>query len=170
MHAMLTLIPWYHWAWIVPLLAGGGYAAFVFRAVLGPFASAVPMLAWQILGALAFVGLVAWWAMAHGEENGKALQLRADTVLIDAANTARDEAISANGTNQATIATLKQSELLCESGRLADQAAQATAMAERNKATVVAQAAYAKARANMDALNAGRCQSTAKRAVCGATP
>lgn len=128
---------------------------------------------WQVwAGVAAFVILGGWHLRsvhAHVVE-AKAEQAKADKALIDASNAQRDAAMAANLANNDTITALQQSQALCESGRIADNAAQAKAMAAREKAATVAQAAYAKARAELDAVAKGRCSSTAKRAVCGATP
>jgi len=170
MGAMLSLIPWYHWTWILPVLAGGGYLGFLFRVPLGLAAKAVPTVVWEWLGALLLVGLLAWWVYAQGNEHGKA----EDAELVTAANQgkaaaeqARDLAIAANETNQSTIHALQDSQAQCEQGRIGDQAKQAKAMADRNAAATAAQKAYAKAQAELDVLHAGRCAAWAAAPACG---
>jgi hypothetical protein len=128
--------------------------------------------AWRVIGIVVGLLLVVWYIEHWGYnravekigEQVKTLEAKVKTV-----ETERDDALGANKTNQSTIAALQGSVAQCEAGRIADQTLQAKAMAERNKATVAAQAQFAKAKADLDALTKGRCSNSVKLPVCGAT-
>lgn len=147
-------------------------------AVVLKFLTGVSLKTWLWVAAIAALG--GWHlhathaARVEGVAEATAkFQPKLDTLTADLADTTRgrDDAVSANGTNQATITALRGSVAMCEAGRLADQSAQARAMAERGRAVVAAQASYAKAIADLDAFTAaGRCKAWDDMPACGVIP
>lgn len=101
---------------------------------------------------------------------GAASQKAKDGKVIVALQADVTNALDANASNIATISALKDSLTSCESGRIADQAAQASAMAQREAAALTAQKAYQKAKADLAALQKGRCAQWSQLPACGVTP
>jgi hypothetical protein len=127
----------------------------------------VSVPAWLLAAAL-LVGLGWHWKAEHAAVKAAAAQVEAkDKALIAQANDVRDQALAANATNQDTIKRLQGAQAQCEAGRIADQAAQARAMADRERAATASAQAFARARAELDALHAGRCASWANEPACG---
>lgn len=147
------------------------------------FLGGISLKTYLIAGAIA-VGAIWHFHAVHaarveGRKEGIAeeharLQPKLDQANADLADAerGRDEAISANQTNMKTIDALKGSIAQCEAGRIADKAAQAKAMAERTRIATVAQANYAKAKAELDVLQGagGRCELWARAPACGIFP
>lgn len=150
-------------------------------AIIKTFLGGISLKTYLIAGAIA-VGAIWHFHAVHaarveGREEGIAqeharLQPKLDQANADLADAerGRDEAISANGTNMKTIEALKGSVAQCEAGRIADKVAQAKAMAQREAAAVTAQKAYQKAKADLAALQAGRCKAWALAPACGISP
>jgi zona occludens toxin (predicted ATPase) len=126
----------------------------------------VPLKVWLIMAAMVAlqIGILFW---NHHE---RAIAHAQDQAIIDKLNASARDAQDANKASSDAITSLKFAMAQCESGRLADQTAQLTAMRDRDAAEQKLTQSAAAARAKLKALLAGACKAWAEQPACGATP
>lgn len=152
MIGILHFIPWHTLAWLaVP--ASVLAAALVFApAPTAAVLKAVPAKAWIIL-IVALVAIVYHsGAVDYAQEAGRAAGVASMQAKVDAANLRATQAEAANHGAAATIANLQMSQAQCESGRIADQAAAARALAGHDQAAALIHAQLVDAKAKVQAL------------------
>jgi len=139
---------------------------FAFLLPLLGWAKAIPLKDWLWFGLVVAI-VIALLAWNHHERAIGRAQADAKIAAIQAQLT---EAQSANESGERAIDALKSANGQCEAGRLADKAAQAKALQDRDAAKAkLAQDATA-ARAKLKAVLAGRCKAWADLPACGVTP
>jgi hypothetical protein len=148
----------------------------VFRGVFGfvaPIFAAIPPKAWMIIaGVVAVMIAVLFWnhhERAIGEARSKDAIATLDKTIADLQGQLGD-AQSANQACDGTIKRLELDKATCESGRVADKAAQASTLAARNATEVKLKQDAASARAKLQASLAGRCKAWADEPACGVDP
>lgn len=108
----------------------------------------IPAKAWGVLTICALLGVGAW----HLHHRWYGAGVASMQAKVDVATLRATQAEAANHGAAATIANLQMSQAQCESGRIADQAAAARALAGHDQAAALIHAQLVDARAKVQAL------------------
>ncbi|MGH7290676.1 MAG: hypothetical protein ACREJT_05675 [Myxococcota bacterium] len=123
-----------------------------------------------IAAALALVGLMAWRVHHAVYESGYSAGVKVEHVKTTAAEAERDTALGANTSCVAAIDALRGDVASCQAGRLADEQASKSAIANAEKSRGVIAREFAKSRASTADKMAGECRDWAKQPACGSGP